>query len=152
MRHSDQAVLDRRADMGIMQATPPGWYPDPETNQSRYWDGTQWASAPSAGPGYPPGPSAFPGGPIGTVPTPYGAVQPKNPAISLIVSFFLPGVGSMINGDTSRGVIILVSYIVGLILTIVLIGFVIAFGVWIWGMVDAYQGAQRWNAAHGIRS
>jgi hypothetical protein len=23
---------------------------------------------------------------------------------------------------------------------------------WIWGLVDAYQGAQRWNARHGILS
>lgn len=144
--------------MGIMQ-TPPGWYPDPETNQSRYWDGTQWA--PNPGPSsFPPGPTAFspggpspyPPGPAGPVPAPYGMVQPKNPALSLIVSLFLPGVGSMINGDTQRGIIILVSYIVGVILTLVLIGFAIMLGVWIWGMVDAYQGAQRWNATHGIRS
>jgi hypothetical protein len=28
----------------------------------------------------------------------------------------------------------------------------VCFVVWIWGMVDAYQGAQRWNARYGIIS
>jgi TM2 domain-containing membrane protein YozV len=79
-------------------------------------------------------------------------VAPKNPAVSLIVSFFLPGVGSMINGDVGTGVAILVLYIVGWATTIFLVGFLLLIGAWIWGMVDAYQGAQRWNARHGIIS
>jgi hypothetical protein len=33
-----------------------------------------------------------------------------------------------------------------------LIGFILVIGAWIWGMIDAYQGAQRWNARHGIIS
>ena len=79
-------------------------------------------------------------------------VAPKNPAVSLIVSFFLPGVGSMINGDTNRGLLILGLYIGGVILAIFLIGIPLAIGAWIWGLVDAYQGAQAWNRAHGILS
>jgi hypothetical protein len=34
----------------------------------------------------------------------------------------------------------------------VIVGIVGVIGFWIWGMVDAYQGAQRWNARHGIIS
>jgi len=79
-------------------------------------------------------------------------VAPKNPAVSLIVSFFIPGVGSMINGDVGTGIAILVLYIVGWVLAIGLIGIPLAIGAWIWGMVDAYRGAQRWNARHGIIS
>src|SRR6184192_4256797 len=78
--------------------------------------------------------------------------SPKNPAVSLIVSFFLPGVGSMINGDTNRGILILALYLVSALAIIVLIGIPFAIGIWIWGMVDAYQGAQAWNRAHGILS
>jgi len=33
-----------------------------------------------------------------------------------------------------------------------LIGIPFAIGIWIWGMIDAYQGAQAWNRAHGILS
>lgn len=108
------------------------------------WDGQQWVPntplAPVAG-GYVVAP------PPGTI-----AVAPKNPAISLIVSIFLPGVGSMINGDVGIGVLILVLYLVGWGLSFILIGIPLAIGMWIWGLIDAYQGAQRWNRAHGILS
>jgi TM2 domain-containing membrane protein YozV len=108
------------------------------------WDGTQWvpntALAPSAG-GYVVAP------PAGTI-----AIAPKNPAVSLLISFFLPGVGSMVNGDVGTGIAILILYIVGWALAFVLIGIPLAIGAWIWGLIDAYQGAQRWNRAHGILS
>jgi hypothetical protein len=83
---------------------------------------------------------------------PAGYVAPKNPAVSLLISFFLPGVGSMVNGDTQTGVIILVVYIVGVVGSFFLIGLPVALGAWIWGLIDAYQGAVRWNARYGIRS
>jgi TM2 domain-containing membrane protein YozV len=151
------------------------WYPDPSNaTQRRYWDGTNWtehieviasevppAAAPSlyeplqAQPQYQPvvsqgyGPQS-----AGT-----SVVAPKNPAVSLLVSFFIPGVGSMINGDVNKGVIILVSSIVvdivRFLLLFIIIGFFlvpVSIGIWIWGMVDAYQGAVRWNAAHGVIS
>jgi TM2 domain-containing membrane protein YozV len=79
-------------------------------------------------------------------------VAPKSPAVSLIVSFFVPGVGSMINGDVGTGVAILVLYIIGIALAVFLIGIPVLIGAWIWGLIDAYQGAQRWNARHGILS
>ena len=107
------------------------------------WDGQQWVpSAQVTPPGYPMvAPAA--GGMV---------VAPKNPAISLLISFFIPGVGSMVNGDTQTGVIILVIWIVGIVTSIFFIGIALILGAWIWGMIDAYQGAQRWNARHGIRS
>lgn len=79
-------------------------------------------------------------------------VAPKNPAVSLIVSFFIPGVGSMINGDVGTGIGILVVYLIGWASAIFFIGLFIVVGAWIWGMIDAYRGAQRWNARHGIIS
>ena len=105
------------------------------------WDGQQWV--PNAVVNAPP---AYPPAPAGVV------VAPKNPAVSLLVSFFIPGVGSMVNGDTQTGVIILVIWLVGIVTSFFLIGFALILGAWIWGMIDAYQGAQRWNARYGIRS
>jgi TM2 domain-containing membrane protein YozV len=58
----------------------------------------------------------------------------------------------MINGDVGTGVAILVLFLVGITLSVVLIGIPMALGAWIWGLIDAYQGAQRWNARNGIRS
>jgi TM2 domain-containing membrane protein YozV len=109
------------------------------------WDGRQWIPNAPAGSltiGY-----ALPVGQPGAM-----MVAPKNPAVSLIVSFFIPGVGSMINGDVGTGIAILVLYIIGWVLAIGLIGIPLAIGAWIWGMVDAYRGAQRWNARRGIIS
>jgi TM2 domain-containing membrane protein YozV len=80
------------------------------------------------------------------------AVLPKNPALGVILSFFIPGVGSMVNGDAMRGVIILAVYVVGWFLAFFLIGIPILFGAWVWGLVDGYLSAQRWNLAHGIVS
>lgn len=79
-------------------------------------------------------------------------VAPKSPAGSVLLSIFIPGLGSMVNDNAGVGVTILILNIVGWILAIVLIGIPLALGSWIWGLVDAYQSAQRWNRAHGIVS
>jgi TM2 domain-containing membrane protein YozV len=84
------------------------------------------------------------------------AVAPKSPAVSLIVSFFLPGVGSMINGDTGIGITILLLWLFAIFLDVTIIGLVVGVplgtAMFIWGLIDAYQGAQRWNRKHGIIS
>jgi TM2 domain-containing membrane protein YozV len=83
---------------------------------------------------------------------PVTQVVPKNGGIALLISFFIPGVGSLYAGKTNTGVIILVGYIVSWLLTLVIIGFVGVFGFWVWGMIDAYQAAQAWNRERGIVS
>lgn len=110
---------------------------------------------PPQGQGYPPAvyqQPSFPPGPGGYGTPPVMQVMPKNPAIALLISFFIPGVGSMYAGKTNTGVIILVCYIVALGLSFLLIGVPFAIGLWIWGMIDAYKAAQVWNQAHGIVS
>lgn len=125
-----------------------------------FWDGQQWVAAVSAdarwrwnGTQWAPNVAQPVTGYLVSAGQP-GAmvVTAKNPAISLLVSFFVPGVGSLMNGDTTTGVVILVLFIVSIPLMFVLVGFALYIGVWIWGMIDAYQGAQRWNARHGIIS
>lgn len=79
-------------------------------------------------------------------------VAPRSPALGLLLSFFIPGLGSMVNGRAGMGVLILALYIVGAILIFFVLGIAICLGVWIWGMVDGYKSAQSWNRAHGIIS
>ena len=79
-------------------------------------------------------------------------VAPKSPAVSVLLSVFIPGLGSMVNDNVGVGVAILILNIIGWILAIVLIGIPLAIGTWIWGLVDAHQSAQRWNREHGIIS
>ena len=83
---------------------------------------------------------------------PQPVVAPKNPAVCLVLSLLIPGLGSIVADNTGTGVLILVLYFVAVILSIFLIGIPFAIGIWIWGMVDAYKSAQKWNAAHGIIS
>lgn len=83
---------------------------------------------------------------------PVHQVAPKSPALALLVSFFIPGVGSMMNGEVGKGVGILIGFIVSLFLTVIVVGFFGMLGFWVWGMVDAHQGARSWNLRHGIVS
>lgn len=96
----------------------------------------------------------YPTGPLPAVPYQYAPVQvaPKSPALALLLSFFIPGLGSMINGEIGKGVGILIGYFVSYLLVIFFVGIFGVLGFWVWGMVDAYQGAQRWNLRHGIVS
>lgn len=124
--------------------------PQPTSSQpsgpSPYNLGPQYRTGRQSGPHYPSAQyvaQQYPGPPV---------IAPKNGGIGLLISIFLPGVGSMVNGDSLRGVIILVLYVFGVALSIVLVGIPLAIGAWIWGLVDGYQSAQRWNRAHGIIS
>lgn len=82
----------------------------------------------------------------------YGVVAPKSPAVGLLVSIFLPGVGSMMADRVGKGVGILIGYLVSYLLMFVLIGFIMVPAFWIWGLVAAYTDAQDWNREHGIIS
>lgn len=83
-------------------------------------------------------------------PAQFTPVQRKEPWLSLLVSFFIPGVGSMINGDTRRGVGILVGYLACAALSWLLLPIAGMIAFFVWGLVDAYQGAERWNRMHGL--
>ncbi len=79
-------------------------------------------------------------------------VQPKNPALHVLVSFFLPGVGSMMAGSAGVGVALLIVWLLSWPLALVFIGFLTAPAAWIAGMVHAYFAATEWNRHRGIES
>lgn len=131
---------------GFSHASPGRSWPPPDPAAIRGPWGQPGAGAARTSLPYPqPSPMQYGG-------APYGYVVAKNPGVSLLASFFVPGLGSMLNGDVGKGIGILVGYLVSWLLVIILIGFVGLLGFWIWGMVDAYQGARLWNARHGIVS
>ncbi len=103
-------------------------------------------SYPQAGPGGYPVPSQA------GYPVPYQQVQPKSPGGALVASLFIPGLGTILNGETGKGVGLLVGFVASFVMGFLILPVFAGLGLWIWGMVDAYQGAQRWNAAHGIIS
>lgn len=112
-------------------------------------------------------PSRPPGAPYGT-----WAVTRKEPALSLLASYFVPGLGSMINGDTGQGLLfmggvflipwvpialVLIPLASGnpvsplMIYAVMAIAGLIFFGTWVWSIVEAYRGAQAYNSAYGLR-
>ena len=136
---------------------PAGWYP--VGGVQRFWDGVAWTQhiAPIAPPQDMRPYAARPAPVRALVPTPYGLspatqVAPKNPALALLASFFIPGLGSMLNGEGGKGAGILIGYLVCIPLSFVAVGIPGMLAFWVWGMVDGYQGAQRWNARYGILS
>lgn len=80
------------------------------------------------------------------------AVAPKSPGVALLISFFLPGVGSMYAGSVGLGVIILVLWLISAVAVFFVIGWILAPACWIWGMIAAHMNAQRWNRERGIIS
>lgn len=143
----------------------------PYGQQPFYGDGQPFMGAPGhpttpgfaspQGPGLDPCQSAAFGGAYpGASMQPYQAYQPvppyagppaprKEPALSLVLSFFLPGLGTIVNGQGGKGIGIMGGYFLGALLSVILIGLPIMFGFWVWGMVDAYNGAKTHNARYG---
>jgi TM2 domain-containing membrane protein YozV len=72
----------------------------------------------------------------------------RNPVASLFASLLIPGLGTIINGETGKGIAILVIWITAWLLVLMTVGLIIVPAVWIYGMYDAFQGARRYNLAH----
>ena len=72
-------------------------------------------------------------------------VENKNPLFALILSFIFPGLGQIYNGQNRKGILLIVSYIVSIVLWMILIGFILTILVWLYGLYDAYNTAELIN-------
>lgn len=65
-----------------------------------------------------------------------------NPILALIISFFLPGIGTIYAGNIIKGIIIFIlALILGSLATIFLVGifaYILYIILWLYGMYDAY--------------
>ena len=75
----------------------------------------------------------------------------KTPVLALILSFLLPGLGQIYNGQAGKGVLMIFAAIVCAVLTLFIIGFFLYLIVWIYGMFDAYVTAEAYNRSRGLR-
>jgi TM2 domain-containing membrane protein YozV len=73
------------------------------------------------------------------------ALAHKEPVLALILSFFIPGMGQLYLGNNDRGFKLIIGAIIAWVLTAVCIGLFIYFGIWIYGMYDAYTSAEKIN-------
>ena len=117
---------------------PPGWHPQ---HPPAPWP---QSAAPPAHYAYPPGPPAR-----------------KEPAIAVLISFFIPGVGHLYAGDTNTGVLLLAIcfgiLVMDLFLFVTIIGILLfvltipaSLIVWIYAMVDSYAKATAYNRSWGL--
>jgi TM2 domain-containing membrane protein YozV len=139
--------------------TPPAGEQPPQSSEAPPPPPSYQQPAPPPPPAYqppagapPPPPSQFQApaqfqAPVGGYTT---GVTPKNPVLSLVLSLVIPGLGQIINGETGKGIALIVGVVISFFLIFVLIGFLTWFAIWVFAMYDAFQGAKKWNVAHGF--
>jgi TM2 domain-containing membrane protein YozV len=79
-------------------------------------------------------------------------IKPKNPGVAAVLSFLVPGVGQLMNGDIGLGILMMILTVLAWFSLFVVIGFILLPAVYIWSIVQAYSKAKSWNVAHGIIS
>lgn len=70
----------------------------------------------------------------------------KNAGLAAVLSFLIPGLGQIYNGQITKGLLIVVVQAINVALTNVLIGFIFYPIVLVYAVFDAYRTAQRINA------
>src|SRR3989344_3305382 len=56
---------------------------------------------------------------------------------------FWPGLGTLIGGNTKKGIIQMILFVLGAVLSLVIIGIPIAIAIWIWALVSSIQQIKR---------
>ena len=66
-----------------------------------------------------------------------------DPGIAALLSFFIVGAGQLYNGEVAKGIILFILAGISGILMLVLIGFITTPIIWLYGIYDAYNTAQK---------
>jgi len=78
--------------------------------------------------------------------------QPKSLGLAVLLSFLLPGLGQLYNGEAGKfGLILLVVIVLAVIATVMPLLLLVNFGIWVWSMVNAYNVAQSINHRDFLR-
>lgn len=76
--------------------------------------------------------------------------QEKNPGIAAVLSALWVGLGQIYNGEIGKGILLMIVYFVSALLIFVIIGFITTPILWIYGVYDAYNSAQKINSGEKI--
>lgn len=69
----------------------------------------------------------------------------KSSGIAVILSFFIPGLGQIYNGQIGKGILFIIIGFILAMLIFVLIGFLLYPIFWIYNIYDAYKSAETIN-------
>ena len=77
---------------------------------------------------------------------PQAMVGRKNPGIAAVLSFLIVGLGQIYNGQILKGLVMLA---VAIVCGITIVGLIVSFILWLYGVFDAYGTAKRMNHDRG---
>jgi TM2 domain-containing membrane protein YozV len=77
--------------------------------------------------------------------SPGKVINRKEPVFGLILSFFIPGLGQVYNGDLGKGLVLFIAAVISVCLMFLCIGFVTYIVIWLYSMFDAYNYAEKIN-------
>ncbi|MDE1824843.1 MAG: SHOCT domain-containing protein [Candidatus Micrarchaeota archaeon] len=72
--------------------------------------------------------------------------EQKSSGIAVILSFLIPGLGQIYNGQIGKGILFIFLSIVFGLMSIILIGIPLYLILWVYGMYDAYRIAEATNS------
>ncbi len=76
-------------------------------------------------------------------------IEHKSEGLAAVLSFFIPGLGQIYNGQIGKGIAVIVISFVLIFSMVILVGFILYPLFWIWSIYDAYTTAKRINAGRG---
>jgi len=82
---------------------------------------------------------------VSPVQVPVTAVERKSEGLAAVLSFFIPGLGQVYNGQIGKGIVVFIVFAICSGLMILLIGFILAPLCWVWNVYDAYSTAKKIN-------
>ncbi|MDV0443492.1 DUF5683 domain-containing protein [Methanorbis rubei] len=79
-----------------------------------------------------------------------GGYRHKSPFLALILSFFIPGLGQVYNGQILKGIGYFILTVILAFLSVITLGllFIVYFIWWIWNIYDAYHTAVKINGGY----
>ena len=73
-------------------------------------------------------------------------LRTKNPTIALVLAIFLTGIGHIYVGKLKKGIVILiVTWILGLLTSVLIFPAIPLIVIWIWQIYDAHKQAKYYN-------
>ena len=76
--------------------------------------------------------------------------QQKNPGVAAVLSALWVGFGQIYNGEIAKGIVLMGLYFISVLLIFVFIGIVTTPILWIFGIYDAYNTANKINSGEVI--
>ncbi|WP_017549674.1 hypothetical protein [Salinicoccus carnicancri] len=72
-------------------------------------------------------------------------MRQKSSGLAAVLSFFITGLGQIYNGEIFKGIILMLIQLINGALTVILIGYLFLPIVWLYGIINAYRAAERYN-------